>query len=155
MGFDLIGKNMDDSCQPGDPSPFGVSIVISGRHYNSLNDYLEAMELPKNTIRFSCSNRHWHTIWEFLQYSTQNVSSSHKFIGTETDFKKGAINDGHFINEVLTNSIVTCCQKGIEDDLFDRYINEYSVSDKDKSNYLDMVAKFISFCKKSGGFYIF
>ena len=155
MVFDLVGKNLDDSYQPDAPSIFDVSINISGRTYKNLDEYLEACGLPKNTIRFSCSNRYWHTIWGFVQFASQKVDSEYKFLGTETDFEMGGLNNGHYINETLANSIVTCCLNGFENNLFDKYMDEYSVSDHDKSNYLDTVERFIQFCGKSGGFSIF
>ena len=62
MGFDLIGRNIDESHTGDSKVIIPVSIVMNGISYDSLDDYLESRGLPKNAIKFSCSNINWHTI---------------------------------------------------------------------------------------------
>ena len=160
MGFDLIGKNLDESDQvdttpnEGDVLTLSVAINQGGSMFSSLDEYLKEKGFPTNTVRFSCSNRYWHTIWGFLKFANQNVHPKYRFIGTESDFEMGEENSGHFINEPMAGSMVICCQNGIKNNFFDKYMDEYSVSDDEKSRCLDLTEGFIDFCNKSGGFYI-
>jgi hypothetical protein len=79
MGFDLIGKRIDNSHTSDAGFVFPVSIIINGVGYDSLDDYLESKGLPKNSIKFSCSNRNWHTIWQYVQYANELVNEEFKF----------------------------------------------------------------------------
>ena len=92
MGFDLIGKRIDNSHTSDAGFVFPVSIIINGVGYDSLDDYLESKGLPKNSIKFSCSNRNWHTIWQYVQYANELVNEEYKFKGNEYDFEEGESN---------------------------------------------------------------
>ena len=156
MGFDLIGKNIDEN-HTGDSDPvIPVTIIMNGISYDNLDEYLESIGLPKNTIKFRCSNGNWHTIWKYVQYANNMVSDEHKFIGDNKDFEAGNSNSGHFINKEKAISISNCCTNGIECNYFNQYIEEECswADDSDKENILDMVKKFIDFCNNSGGFLI-
>tara|TARA_B100001939_G_C16806618_1_gene558105 strand:- start:367 stop:840 length:474 start_codon:yes stop_codon:yes gene_type:complete len=156
MGFDLIGRNIDESHTGDSKFVIPVHIVINGISYDSLDDYLESRGIPKNSIKFSCSNRNWHTIWEYVQYSDEFVDDKYKFIGDEEDFEGGNSNSGHFINEEKAISIFHCCNKGIEFGYFNQYIKERCswADDSDKKNILEFIERFMDFCKTSGGFLI-
>jgi len=156
MGFDLIGRNIDESHIGDSKLVIPVHIVINGISYDSLDDYLESRGIPKNSIKFSCSNRNWHTIWEYVQYSDEFVDDKYKFIGDEVDFEGGNSNSGHFINEEKAISIFHCCNKSIELGYFNQYIKERCswADDSDKKNILEFIERFMDFCKTSGGFLI-
>ena len=156
MGFDLIGRKIDDT-HTSDAKPIiPVSIVMNGVSYNSLGDYLESKGLPKNSIKFSCSNRNWYTIWQYAQYANELVSEEYKFRGNDYDFKAGESNSGHFISEEKAISLYNCCKNGIECSYFNQYIEEECTwaTDEDKSSILEMVKRFMDFSRGSQGFLI-
>ena len=147
MGFDLIGRKIDDNHMGDTKQAIPVSIVMNGVSYDSLDDYLESRGLPRNSIKFSCSNRNWYTIWNYVN-----------FIGAldEEDFEAGSSNSGHFISEEQSIHIFDSCTTATENGEFDEYFEEECswASDDDKLNILKMVRKFMAFCKDSSGFLI-
>ena len=156
MGFDLIGKRIDNSHTSDAGFVFPVSIIINGVGYDSLDDYLESRGLPKNSIKFSCSNRNWYTIWQYVQYANELVNEEYKFRGDEYDFEAGESNSGHFISEEKAISIYECCNNGIECSYFDQYIEDecaWATKDDEKT-ILEMIERFMVFCKESQGFII-
>ena len=157
MGFDLIGKNINEN-HTGDYSEtiLPINIIMNGVSYDSLSDYLEARGLPRNSIKFSCSNRNWHTVWGYVKYANELVSEEHKFVGYEKDFEEGDSNSGHFINEEKAISIFNCCKNGIERNYFNQYLEEECswTNKSDKEDILGMVERFMDFSKNSGGFFI-
>jgi len=146
MGFDLIGKKVGS--HRGDTKPvIPVSIVMNGVSYDSLDDYLEARGLPRNSIKFSCSNRNWYTIWNYVN-----------FIGAlnEDDFEEGSSNSGHFISEEKSIHIYDCCKSATENGELDEYFEEECVwaDDDAQKDISDMIDRFLKFCKESEGFLI-
>ena len=47
MGFDLIGKNLVDIHSGDSKLRIPVSIIMNGKRYDSLDDYLETRGIPK------------------------------------------------------------------------------------------------------------
>ena len=146
MGFDLIGRNIGS--HTGDAKPvIPVNIVMNGVSYNSLDDYLEARGLPRNSIKFSCSNRNWYTIWNYVN-----------FIGAldEEDFEAGSSNSGHFISQNKSIYIFDFSTTATEYGQLGVYFKkECTWADDDaQKDISDMIDRFLKFCKDSQGFLI-
>tara|TARA_Y100000814_G_scaffold283198_1_gene248939 strand:- start:236 stop:673 length:438 start_codon:yes stop_codon:yes gene_type:complete len=144
MGFDLIGMKIDTEHE-GDTTPvFPVSIVMNGVSYDSLEEYLESRGIPGNSIKFSCSNRNWYTIWSYINFI--NAVS-------EDDFEAGNSNSGHFIDGEKSINIFNIHKDNND---LDKYLEqECAWADDDaKIDISSMINRFMIFCKKSEGFLI-
>ena len=155
MGFDLIGKNISE-IHTGDSKPLiPVSIMMNGKRYASLEDYLESRGIPRNSIKFSTSNRNWHTIWEYVSF-VHFYDEKYKTKCYIADLIAGEDNSGHFISDEKAISIYKSCEATLSTHIFEEYVeNRCGVKDPDeKDNIKKMITNFMNFSKKSGGFLI-
>ena len=84
------------------------------------------------------------------------AEEEYKFKGDEYDFEAGESNSSHFISEEKAISLYDCCRNGIECSYFDQYIEDectWATKD-DEKNIIEMIERFMVFCKESQGFLI-
>ena len=147
MGFDLIGMKIDENHTGDAIEVIPVSIVMNGVGYDSLDDYLESRGIPTNSIKFSCSNRNWYTIWNYVN-----------FVGAlnEEDFESGSSNSGYLISKKKSIHIFDSTTIATENGELDEYFKEECTwADNDaQKDISDMIGRFMRFCRESEGFLI-
>ena len=155
MGFDLIGKNIEDIHTGDSKLRIPVSIIMNGKRYASLDDYLETRGIPRNSIKFSTSNRNWHTIWEYVSF-VHHYDKKYKTKCYISDFIAGEDNSGHFISDEKAISIYKSCEPTLSTNIFEEYVeNRCGIKDQDEKDIIQkMIFSFLNFSERSGVFLI-